>query len=198
MPVALGDFFRLTADLIYKNTDHIQNVFYFRNNNGNPINDAGLQVAAGEVLEDIYASLVSYISEEVDFNQILIYIPTGNQSLPAIGWPTYTAGTATGDVTAPGVCHLAYARTGIGRSIGKKFFGAFSESNMSDGLWTSAQNTVVNTAAQKTWGTFVTSTGLSLTGVVYDRAAHQGRGAQVIVTTNVPAYQRRRRQGRGI
>lgn len=198
MPLALGDYARFTASLLYKGTDAIQNVFYIRNNNGDPASDDAVIACAEEFLEDIYGSIVSYLSEEVDFDFINVFIPTGDQALGNTVWPTLTAGTATGDVTAPGVSHLSYGRTGHSRSIGRKFWGAFSEAQINDGVWSAAQNAVCQLAAQKTWGTFVTTFGLSVQGVVYDRAAAQGRGVTSIVTTNIPAYQRRRRQGRGI
>jgi len=198
MPVALGDFFRITAGLLYKSNDEIQNVFYVRNNNGDPADDASVMIAAEEFLEDLYGDINPYISEQVTYNYINVFVPTGQQALGSFAWPSLTVGTATGEVTAPGVCQLSYARTGISRRIGKKYWGAFSEAHIANGVWDSAQTLLTQLAAQKTWGTFVTSFGLSLTGVIYDRLTGQGRGALSIVTSTIPAYQRRRKQGRGV
>lgn len=197
MPVSLGDVFRVTAKMTMYTAYDVQNVFYFRNDNGDPLADSAVIQTAQEVMEAIYTFTLPYLSASLSFDTINVFIPTGNQALGDVTWPTLTQGGDAADPLAPGVALLSLGRTGISRSVGRKYWGVSTEAHMIGAQFSATAVAGMNLAAQQAWGSFVTSFGAAITGVVYDKVAAQGRGVISIVSDANAAYQRRRRFGAG-
>jgi len=107
------------------------------------------------------------------------------------------AGASEGSAQPPGTAILALLRTGVTGVLGKKFFGVPEDGAINaDARYDSAAVTATINAmieyADNYFGTEVV-----LQGGVYSRKLGQWFPITEIEVSEVPAYQRRRRQGRG-
>ena len=197
MALLNGEVARVTASFLYKGSDVIQNTWHLVKVSGANAN-SDIALAAREHMTVIYNAMQSIISEEMTYDYVDVFLLPTAEALGQFAWITLTVGGATGDVTAPGVSLLSLARTGISRRVGKKYFGAMSESAITDGVWTGAAVTAVAAAALLAYQTFTASNSVALRAIVWDRVNAVARDAETLVVDNIPAYQRRRRQGVGV
>lgn len=197
MPAQPGDVLRVTASFVATNSSQIQNTFHFVCGNVVEISDALVRAGVGDIIEQIYAPIIGWCSEEVFTDFIDVFIIEGAQALGQQSWPTLIAGSATGDMMPSGTSILTIGRTGVSRRIGKKYWPPGSESNNADGLWAGGYISAALAASVKTYEPLIAANGLILTGVVYDRLLAVSRLVFESVAYGIPAYQRRRKQGVG-
>jgi hypothetical protein len=117
--------------------------------------------------------------------------------MPIIAWPTLTAGGSPNDPVASGVSVFAFFRTGLPRTLARKFLGGFSEVHSTLGDWTTGLvvEVLLGLAVLLAPHLSLDDNGTLTFGVV-DKG---GVFREVVDVTGdtVPGYQRRRRRGRG-
>ena len=197
MAIGDGDVIRVTAVLKRATVDDVMNVFYARLVAGGGASQSALRGDLAAWMEDVYDGLQPGIVDDVTFDEIQLFNMTDGTPEPTESWPTLTVGGSTGDPLPEGVAALVIARTGLSRVIGKKYFGLFSEAAATDGLWTAPTMALFATAGAD-WITPFTGASLATWDpVVWRRVAMTHAAFTEAVTTNVPAYQRRRKRGVG-
>lgn len=97
----------------------------------------------------------------------------------------------------PGICLLGWARTLKPRVQIRKYWGVFDEGGLTGGLWTAATRTACQNAMVDHITSFVGTNGLTVVGVAYNRTLLTTTDALSATTAEEPAYQRRRKRGRG-
>ncbi len=192
------DVLRVTARMNYGGLGAIENVYAFRATliGSQPDGLVGVQVA--ELLEAAYNEIKGNMSGDVTFEDIRIFNVTQNRDMRVFAWPTLTAGTGSGDSLPPGVALLVKFGTGFIRELGRKFLGGYTEAVAAGGGWTNP----TLAAALAFAGFLIDQTSMSDPDMAFhgglinkDGIFHEFISA---VVSGVAAYQRRRRQGRGI
>lgn len=198
MGIASGDILRITAVMAYGSEPTVMNTFHLRCTDPPGETDAAAMDFVAGWLDTAYAGIIDRMSTSLSFVEIRGFNETQHLPLPTVGWPTLTAATATGDIYAPGVAALVLFRTAALRVLGRKFIGGLTEEDFTSALVAGACLTDLATWAAAIAG----GPGISLTTGSYSfgiySAAHGFHLVTAFVTVAVPAYQRRRRQGRGI
>jgi hypothetical protein len=138
------------------------------------------------------------VHPSVTYEDITIHNVTQDVTIGVMTWPTLTVGTGSGEALAPGVALLIKWTTGFIKELGRKFLGGFTEGGAGGGGWTSpalsaAADMVVALAGPLT-PILLGST--YLVGLYNKSAVFHAFTAAVV--SGVAAYQRRRRQNRGI
>lgn len=117
--------------------------------------------------------------------------------MPIIAWPSLVAGSSVGDPQPSGVAAFAFLRTGLPRTLARKFFGG-----LSDGAFVAgdiepsvAVLFLAGLAVMLVPNLSLADNGTLTFGVVDKNGVFR----EVVDATidTVPAYQRRRRRGRG-
>ena len=104
---------------------------------------------------------------------------------------------ATGDPTAAGVCVFAWGRTYKSRVQIRKYFGVFDEGGITDGVWVAAVRADAQAAMDYAIAPHGVGNFTNIQAVAYNRALGTYEFAHSADTAAEPAYQRRRRRGRG-
>jgi hypothetical protein len=194
----LGDILRVTPSLVLDVGVTIQNVYHLLVSEPTGVDDEDVLDDMGEYLEGIYDGMVSRIPNNVTFSEYKVDNLTADVTIGISGFPTLTTGTDAGEYIAPGVAGLLLGRTSNPGHAGRKFFGPFTEGNMSDGLWSSALLSVLAAAGLDTYDGFTSAGGNDYQPIVLDRTTGNPRNVREIIASSNPAYQRRRRRGAGI
>lgn len=195
---SLGDIIEVVAQMVIGVDVTILNVFHARVDEAGGVSDEDVVDDLGEWMDGVYDNIDSNMEENVDFDLITYKNISAEVDLGASGWPTLTSGGYVGERLPEGVAGLSLARTGAPRHAGRKYWGGFGEGHVADGLWGPSVLANMAAAASDAYTPFTSSNGYEYTPVVVDRTTGEGREPNTLVTTNVPAYQRRRRPGTGI
>lgn len=197
MTVQPNDILEASARSEFNGTEDVVNVFQFRNNGVAPMADQAAIDDIIEILEIVYNLINAGLTLLQLYRDIRVRNVTQGLVYGTFPWATLVSGGSAVNPTAPGVAFLVSFSTGVPRVGMRKYFGVVTEDEMDvDGAFTGvlvvAGGAVISTliapivATNSTWefgyqspktGTFVTPNGG--------------------VATDIPAYQRRRRQGRG-
>jgi hypothetical protein len=197
MSIAINDVIKVTAALDMVG-NAVENVYYFRMDTAPSVTDTAVMNDLAAKLEEVYTHILSYMSDAVTFLEVRGFNVTKDQPMPTVSWPTMTVGGSSSARLPWGVSGLALLRTGVRRVLGRKFFGVFTEADNDDpGVWSGALTIAMAAAAGELVGSFLGSTTLAviLPGVV-DKTGAFWAFIEAVASSN-PAYQRRRRRGRG-
>lgn len=197
MPFSAAEPTFVTAKLLSAAGDAIQNVFAIKRAGGS-VDESDVREAIIEWLEAIYTELLGIISEEVDFSSVNIFHSAGDEATGDWPWDTLTSGSATGDQLPPGDAALINFYTGVSKRIGKKFIGALTEAAQDNGVLNASAITALTAAGLVASQAYTAGNGVSFVPVIYDRVNDVMRNILEYTTPAIIAYQRRRRQGRGV
>jgi hypothetical protein len=198
MTVSTGDVLRITAVLENTRGVTFENVYHVKADAVIDGGDNAVMIEMASWLDDAYTEIQDPIANECSFVEVRGHDETTNQPLPAQPWPTLTVGGAATSSYADGVAALVLFRTTAIKVLGRKFLGPFTEDAFDEGLLTAIVIAKVVTFAGKILTSFAGATTLNQYHYgVYDKGAAL-RTVTSIVASAVPAYQRRRRPGRGI
>lgn len=192
-----GDILRVGAGLFYDSFHDVVNVWHIYQECG-----AGQTWAAGVSmiqfwLNAIYSEIDTPLSADIGTGDVSVQNLTQGTTLGTIAWsPTWSGGDA-GDATAAGVCCFAWARTYKPRVQIRKYFGVFGEANVSGGVWTPTVRNACNAALLYAITPHTISAFSAVEAVAYDRLLGTYEFAYNVDTAAEPAYQRRRKRGRG-
>jgi len=197
MTVDAGDILEVVARQSFGGTEDVVNVFQFELQTPTSLTNTEAQDAMSEIMDDFYNNFASIVSDEVDAVSIRISNLSKAEVYGLFSWPTYAGGTATADPTPPGVCALINFSTGISRVTPRKYIGVLTEGNVEgDGTFSAGVVTNLTTAALQIIGTIAPTYGTWLYGHTSPKTASFQPVISGVVS-DIPAYQRRRKQGRG-
>ena len=203
MSILAGDILRVVATLVWLDGNLNQNVFNaVVTGGGSPFADADIVDDAVTWVGDMYAHLVTLMSDEVDGSQVQVYVyDSGDDDWDEVGTdPWVYDPSSVSDQLPRGVAALINANTLDPDVQGKKYIGGMVEGNIADGLWESGLVTALGLFAAEWLAGFTGGTSgatwapgiWSPTGTNF----HASNGA--FITPTIPAYQRRRKRGVGI
>lgn len=159
--------------------------------------DADVVEDLSERMTDLYpTTLLATMADNYVLESLYIKNLTQNEDLGQVSWPGDQP-SGTGELLPLGIAALITAPTALPGTRGRKFLPAMVEGNCTDSLWTSGLMTVLNAFGVAYISGFIggTSGSAYAPGVLDKNGAF--RGFIEALTTNVPAYQRRRKQGAG-
>lgn len=188
------DVIRVIADMTLLGQS-ILNVYHMVSASSVPDDEVIQDAQVG--LDDLYQLVNAEIDNQLSYNSIRVFNVTDNQDLGIHDWPTLVAGAADAQCLPLGVAALLTLPTSVPKVRGRKFFCGFSEGAQADGVWGSGVVDSLNDI-----GAFM------LTPMLGDASGEFWRfgvptsigGFQLFASSlvgNIPAYQRRRKQGVG-
>ena len=197
MTIATGDVIRVTAGLKFQTSHDVQNVFHCDCVNDNSASQTDLRDDLADYLETVYDSLISGFIDDTTFDGIDIFNVTQDNPEPSVAWPTLTVGGSSGESLPEGVAALVLGRTAVSKVQGKKYFGVYDESAITDGVWNSGALTNLGLAAADYITPFTGGSGATWDPGVFSRATMAFTPFSEASVNNVAAYQRRRKRGVG-
>lgn len=192
-----GDVVRLGASFILDTTDAVVNVFHVLIESGGPLAFAASAQDFQDYVHFLYNPLQGYYVPEFLSDRISVKNETQDTVWGSIAFKTPLAGTNVNELTASQVALLGFARTPISRVQIRKYWGPFTEGDMTDGLWLSGIRADLQDTMDYHIASHVMPNGLELLGVAYSKALDRATAAYSATTTANPVVQRRRRRGTG-
>ncbi len=204
MTIPVGTILKVVVSLVYPGDAGVnQNVFNaIIDGSGGPFTDDDIVEDAVAWAENMYANLVSLLTDEITGTQVQVYKwDTVGLDWDEVGADVWTFNPTSLFAYLPrGVAPLVLARTVNPDVLGKKYLPGATEDVNSDGLLEAAMITAMLAfAADWVIGFLGATSGASWNpGVwsVVNEALFDM--SEVIIANTVPAYQRRRKRGVGI
>lgn len=195
--VDTGDVLRIGAVWQLQSAWEVANVWHVRVSAGGGLGWGSASDDIAEYIDDLYDIILSRLSDLLTTLNLTLQNVTQATTFGAFSWATPLTGGSAQEVTAPGVCLLAWARTFKPRVQIRKYFGTFTEEYLEDGVWVATvRNDCASAMSYHTAAQAMTN-GLTVVGVAYNREFQTTTDGSSIATTGEPAYQRRRKRGRG-
>lgn len=192
-----NDIIEVAARGEFNGVEDVVNVFQFQYLTAGTINDQGLADDLIEILETVYSLLDGAMTVLQLFRDLRIFNKTQDRVLGTYPWDTMTAGSDATDPTAPGVGTLVNYSTGVPRVAPRKYYGVFCIDRMdADGTWTAVHTALLASAGAALLGVLTGTLGTYRYGYLSPKTA-AFESAQSVTVTDIPCYQRRRKQGRG-
>jgi hypothetical protein len=195
---SLNDILRIVPTIEMGVGVTVQNVYYCKVTQAGGIDDGDVLDDMGDWMDDVYTPVQLAMPDDATFEEIKITNVTADVDIGTTSFPTLTQGNASGEPYAPGVAGLVLAFTDKLRHTGRKFFGPFNEGSLTNGLFSTLNVGRMVDAAVEAYTPFTGTSGGTYQPVIVDRTTGEGRGVTSVQATSNPAYQRRRRLGRGI
>lgn len=147
--------------------------------------------------ESVYEVINPAIPDNLTYESIYFKNLTTNTDIGQFDWPLLTVGGSAGEVLPLGVAALITFPTAQPKVRGRKFFPPFAETNLVDALWNTATVDLLSTVAGAIAGGFLGPISGDPWAFGVLNSAGTFRPFIEGLTTNIPAYQRRRKQGVG-
>lgn len=192
-----GDVLRIGCSWVYDDAYEVANVFHALVTSGGGKDFADIIDDIQEYVDALYAEMDVFLHTLMVVDRISIANVTQDLVFGSINYGLLAQGGGSGDPVAAGCCLLAWARTLKSRVQIRKYYGVCSENQMTLGVWISTIRTAAFTDMEYHVGSNVMTDSLALTGVAWNRATLTHTLATGVATAAEPAYQRRRRRGRG-
>jgi len=198
MAIVQNNNLQVFAKMKYIGTETFGNVFTLHVDDTNAQSQANILDDIAEYVEGVYTPLIGAMVATLVFDEITIYNLTALISEPTIPWPTLTAGAVAGtDAVPEAVSAFMFARTGVKRAIGKKFFPGLTETNTASGLWVVGLVAALGTSLANWITPFTGTNGVVLIPGVWQKAINNFEEFTEGVVRDLPGYQRRRKRGVG-
>lgn len=192
-----GDVLRIGCSWIYDDAYEIANVYHVLCTSGAGKDFADIIDDIQQYVDLLYAEMDVFLSTDMVVDRISVANVTQDLIFGSINYGLLAAGGMGGDPVAAGTCLLAWARTLKSRVQIRKYYGVCGEASLEAGAWKGD----IQTAAYSDLADHISSQamtdGLTMTGVAWNRALLTYTLATGVATAGEPAYQRRRRRGRG-
>lgn len=197
MAVLQNQVLEASARMEFDGVEDQVNVYQYQLITPTPVDEADAVDDILTILEDFYTIWLAAQSILIAFRDIRIRNVSTDTILGTFGWPSLTAGTAADDALPPGNAGLINLNTDIARVSPRKYMGGLTVGSMeSDSKLVAA--TVTKLAAM---GAFLLADQIETYGTwVYGYLSPKTSAFEVPVganITDITAYQRRRKQGRG-
>lgn len=198
MTVQSGNVMQMSARLEFDGTEDVMNVFQFRNDEVVGVDDQVMIDALITYLETLYTLINASLVTLMSYRDIRAANISSGEVFGTFPWPTLVNGLNAGAAMAPGVALLANFSTGVSRVTPRKYFGVFPTSTMAaDGLFGAGVVAAVASVAAAMIGP-LTASGISFTYGYRSPKTVDFEPVVAATVGDVPAYQRRRKQGRGV
>lgn len=196
--INVNDELRVTAVLTTVDLSEVQNVYTAKLSSVGSGDTTAILDRIVVILELVYNIIKGLQNSRTKYQEVRFFNITQDIPLPSRAWPTISQGELALDDLAHMTAAMFSLGVGLPGVAGRKFFGGISDFALDqDGLWTTA--TVVDLALasaelikEQTQAGTVLKFGIR-TGIVPAFVAFSSA-----TTKNIPASQRRRRQGVGI
>lgn len=195
--VDTGDILRLGAHFLHNSVTIIANTFHVRVTAGGGLDFSDASDDISEYLEDIYDGLKIWLSDEMASYALTLANLTQDTTYGSFAWGNPVNGSNVSEWLPQGVCMLTWGRTVVPRVQTRKYWGVFTEAGQEDGRWVASVVNACIAAHNKYHTSFAGTNGLTVLGIAYNRTLATWTDITGIASTDVPAYQRRRRLGRG-
>jgi len=192
-----NDVLRIGVSLLFNAQSEIVNVYHCQVTAGGGVTYAAAVADIQEYVDDLYTLLEARMSTLMEGNSISLSNRTQDTVFGNISFGSWAGGTAGGEPTPLGVACLSWARTIYPRVQMRKYFGVFTEGDLTSSVWTTAAVTAANAALTYHVGTQTMTGGLQLVGIAYNHALNRRAGSVGVSGALEPVYQRRRRRGAG-
>lgn len=198
MAVAVNDLLRVTAVLTTTDGTTSENVYVYKALGITDSDDFAVMADLALVLDTAYTEIVGLYANEVTFVEVRGHNITQDTPLPTVPWPTLTSGTSVSPNYAPGVAALVLFHTAATKVLGRKFIGPLTNAGLTDALIASATLVDLASYAAVLIVPYTSpDTSNSYSFGILDKS-NIFRFITDVVSTAIPAYQRRRRQFTGI
>ena len=192
-----GDILRIGANFLLEGSYQLANVFHVRVTTGGGIDFADATDDIAEYIDDIYDGVMTYLTDEMSSYNLTLQNLTQATVAGAFAFATPLNGVASDSMLPYGVACLTWARTFKPRVASRKYWGAFTEAGLDNGLWTGSVINACVQAHEQHATAFTGSNSLTVLGVAWNRLLETYTTLQAVAAVSEPAYQRRRRRGRG-
>lgn len=161
--------------------------------------DDDLKTDLANFIEDSMAAVALRLANDLAYNSLAFFNVTAQSDMGFEPWPTFTLGPVTAtEVLPPGIAGLATLPTAKPKTRGRKFIPGFAEGYSQEGFWTDATVLdIVDYASNLISPVVGALTGSPIAYGVVD-LLDAFWPCQAYDVTNVPSYQRRRKQGVGM
>jgi hypothetical protein len=181
----------------FDGVEDVVNVFQLQHTTGVAVTDAQAVADIGQFMDDLYVILEGILTILMIAREIKIFNKTQLILLGAYPFPTFNGGLQVLPPTAPGVAILSNFATGIPRVTPRKYWGVMTETSMdTQGQWEVPTLAVIATANSLLLAEYIGVNSNWQYGYFSPKIAGFAQPNSAIVTS-IPAYQRRRKQGRG-
>lgn len=197
MPSVVNDVFRVAVRLNVPVTGDFVNVFHYRITTVNDADDGWAILDFREIMDPLYTTLTNLLTGSANEVDINIFNVTQGRPLGSHAFLSWTGPTAAGEMYAPQVAAFVRGLTGYSRNWAKKFLGPLSEVHCGPyGQIDSTGMTILaNFGAE--WLTTTATPQNVYEPVVWHSLNGLWRPITSVITSNIPATMRRRRQGSG-
>lgn len=197
MTIQIGDVLEASARMEFDDVDDQVNVYQFVLGTPGPLSDEQGVEDILTLLEALYTLWLTTMTLLTVFRDIRVTNVTQSEVLGTFPWPTLTNGLAGADALPPGNCGLVNFNTAVARVTPRKYMGSMTAASIEpDGTLTAG--VVANLADVGTFllTVYVGAHGDWLYGYESPKAGTFVFPVSATVT-DISAYQRRRKQGRG-
>lgn len=203
MSIVTGDILRIVASMLWTDGNVNQNVYNaVVTGGGGPWDDSDVVDDAEAWLDNLYANLTTYVSDELDGNEVLVYKYDGvHDDWDEVGSQAWVWNPTAATQQLPrGVAALVRLWTEDPDVQGKKYLPGITEGHLSDGLFDAGLITNLLAFGADWFLPFAGAvTSATWTPVIWSIV---GKVAETAVdhfaTSTIPAYQRRRKRNVGI
>lgn len=197
MPTQQGDVIEASARMEFNGAEDVVNVFQYQLDSAPPVTEADTATDIINILEALYGLIVPIQTLLLTYRDIRLRNVTQGIVLGTFPWASLVSGAHPGDPVPPGVAALVNFSTSIARVSPRKYFGILTEASVdSDATWdiptlvlllgVGASLSLPAVGAFGTWS--------------YGYLSPKSEAFETPVASTIPAfpaYQRRRKQGRG-
>lgn len=148
------------------------------------------------VQSDMYGTLTATLADNYVISNMEFKNLTTNTLMDVVTW-TGDAFMAVGELLPLGIAGLVTANTGTPKVRGRKFIPAITENSCTDSLWTGATVTALTNFAAMYIGAFIGVESAAPWAPGVRSSSGIFRPFTEALVSNIPAYQRRRKQGVG-
>lgn len=203
MTIQSGTILRVVASMLWTDGNINQNIYNaVVTGGGAPWDDQDIIDDAEAWLDNLYANLTTFVSEELDGNEVVVYKwDAAGQDWDEVGSQAWGWNPSNVDEQLPrGVAGLVRMWTDDPDVQGKKYLPGLCEANLVDGLWSASLVTAMLALGADWLTPFVGGTsGGSWAPAVWSVVGKVAEAAvDHIATSTIPAYQRRRKRNVGI
>lgn len=200
MSVADNSILRVAAHFLLSNASDIVNVYHYVMDSTGDVSEANVLTDLLALIQGLMGNLTNYYNDDVSLDEIEVWVR--NTTLDRWDYVGSTdgswAGTVATDQYLPsGVCPLVTADSSDAHAKGRKYLPPPDEGNLSSGLWITNLMNVLGDYLDDYTSTYIGTYAEWAAGIWQETPGTFAQFSGTGKTTNVPAYQRRRKLGVG-
>jgi hypothetical protein len=199
MALAVGDILRVAARHTFRSVDDMVNVFHCTTVTvPGPNTNAALLADISEWVSRAYTSVQAHLQNDLVATDIAVFNVSDDSPVGVVSWSGgYSGGTGSGQALPLAVAALALISTTAKRTQGRLYLSGLGEGELNDSLWdatfVAAYAAMIDTIVDLDTET----NGFQHVYGVWKRSDGQMYAVSSIRIQTIPAYQRRRKPGRG-